>query len=150
MKTIFDNAAREELIGRINSLTPQSTPQWGKMSVYQMAKHCTIWNNWILGKKQYNYTQGFLGRIFGKMALKGMVKDDSPIKKNLPAGSAFFSKEKTGDVEHEKKLWMEQIAEYAHYSNPGFVHVFFGKMKVDEIGILAYKHFDHHLRQFNA
>lgn len=149
MKTIFDNATREELIDRINSLTKSNTAQWGKMNVYQMTKHCTTWNNWILGNSQYVYKQEFLGKIFGKMALKSMVKSDAPMKKNMPAG-IFAIKAKNGDVEQEKKTWVEQIRQYGHYSNPDFIHDFFGKMKVDEIGIFVYKHFDHHLRQFNV
>lgn len=150
MKTIFNNATREELISRINLLTAKNTAQWGKMNVYQMTKHCTVWNNWILGTNRPVYKQEWLGRIFGKMALKGLVKDETPMKKNMPAGKDFVIKEKSGDIEQEKKIWIAQIAAYEHFSNPAFIHDFFGKMTVDEIGILAYKHFDHHLRQFNA
>lgn len=150
MKTISDNATREELISRINSLTKMHTAQWGKMNVYQMTKHCTVWNNWVLGKNNHTYKQEFLGRIFGKMALKSSVKDDRPMKKNMPAGRGFTKKEKDGDIELQKRIWIEQITEYEHFSNPNFIHDFFGKMKIDEIGIFAYKHFDHHLRQFNV
>jgi hypothetical protein len=150
MKTIFDYTTREGLINRINSLTRTNTAQWGKMNIYQMTKHCVIWNDWILGKNQTVYVQEFLGRIFGKMALKSTVGNDKPMKKNMPAGRAFTIKEKEGDLELQKTIWMKQIAEYEYFSNPNFIHDFFGKMKTDEIGILAYKHFDHHLRQFNA
>lgn len=150
MKTIFDKATREEIISRINTLTPEHSAQWGKMNVYQMIKHCTIWNNWMLGRNHTAYAQGLLGRVFGKMALKGMVNNDRPMKKGMPSGAAFLTKEKTGDIELEKKIWAEQVAAYGHYSNPGFIHDFFGKMRTDEIGIFVYKHFDHHLRQFNV
>ena len=151
MKTVFDKATRDELKDRINSLNKDSQAQWGKMNVYQMVKHNIIWNEWILGKNNHPpYKQEFLGLIFGKMALRSNVKDDRPMKKNIPAGRGFVVKEKDGDVELHKKVWMELIAEYEHYSNPDFVHGFFGKMTVEQIGIFAYKHSDHHLRQFNA
>ncbi|SEW21951.1 DUF1569 domain-containing protein [Chitinophaga arvensicola] len=150
MKTIFDPAAREAFMGRINLLTKDHTAQWGKMSVYQMAKHCTIWNNWILGTKHGVYKQGLLGLIFGQWALKGIVKNDDPMKKNMPSGNAFLTKEKEGDLAFQKKTWIEQVSQYEHFSNPAFIHDFFGKMDTDEIGILVYKHFDHHLRQFNV
>ena len=84
------------------------------------------------------------------MALKPMVKDDRPIKKNMPSGRGFIVKDNNGNIEHQKKIWAERIAAYEYFSNPGFIHDFFGKMTVDEIGIFAYKHADHHLRQFNA
>ena len=44
MKTIFDKTTRDELINRINSLNENSNPQWGKMNVSQMVKHCTQWD----------------------------------------------------------------------------------------------------------
>ena len=150
MKTIFDKATRDELIKRINSLHKNSVRQWGKMEVCQMAKHCTIWDEWVLGIRKTGYKQGLLGLIFGKMALKSQVKDDRPIKKNMPTTSYFIVKDKNGDIEVLKDNWIQLIGEYEHYSNPDFVHDFFGKMTVDEIGIFAYKHADHHLRQFNA
>jgi hypothetical protein len=147
MKTIFNEPIRAEVINRINSLTNENTAQWGKMNLYQMLRHCTKWNDWILGTQPHVYKQEFLGLIFGKMALKGMVKDDSPMKKNMPAG-AFKIKEQAGDTQALKKIWASQIADYANFSNTAFIHDFFGKMTKEEIGILAYKHFDHHLRQF--
>ncbi|WET49601.1 DUF1569 domain-containing protein [Chryseobacterium indologenes] len=149
MKTIFDSNIREELISRIDSLSQKNIAQWGKMNLYQMVKHCTVWNEWMLGSSRYTYKQDFLGKLFGKMVLKGMVKDDKPMKKNAPAG-IFVIKESSGDIEVLKKHWKEQIASYAHYTNPDFIHDFFGKMTKDEIGIFVYKHMDHHLRQFRA
>ncbi|WP_342085562.1 DUF1569 domain-containing protein [Dyadobacter sp. OTU695] len=150
MKTIFDEATREELIRRIQSLEKSHVAQWGKMNVYQMAKHCTIWDEWVLGVHKPKYKQEFLGLIFGKMALKTFVKDDRPIKKNVPTSREFIIKEQDGDLELQKKIWIGCIAAYRNFSNPGFIHDFFGKMTRDEIGIFAYKHSDHHLRQFGA
>ncbi|MGE8525016.1 DUF1569 domain-containing protein [Chryseobacterium rhizosphaerae] len=149
MKTIFNKAEREELIGRINTLNSHNTAQWGKMNLYQMMKHCTRWNDWVLGNGAHSYRQEFLGKLFGKMVLKGMVKDDKPMKKNAPAG-IFTIKEQNGDIQDEKKIWLAQMTAYENFSNPEFIHDFFGKMKTEDIGIFVYKHMDHHLRQFNA
>jgi hypothetical protein len=124
--------------------------QWGKMNVYQMVKHCLFWDEWVLGLQNRTYKQEFIGWIFGKMALKGIMKDDRPIKKNMPSGPAFIIKEVDGDLELQKKIWIQRIAAYEHFSNPDFIHDFFGKMTTEEIGMFAYKHSDHHLRQFGA
>lgn len=43
MKTVFDKETRDELIARIGSLNEKSKGLWGKMNVYQMIKHCSIW-----------------------------------------------------------------------------------------------------------
>ena len=65
MKTIFDKNTREELINRINSLDENSTPQWGKMNIYQMLKHCTLCEEMYLGKTKYK--RAFIGRLFGRV-----------------------------------------------------------------------------------
>ena len=150
METIFDKTTRSKLISRISSLNGNSKAQWGKMNVHQMTKHCIFWDDWVQGKTGLAYKQEFIGLIFGRIALKGVMKDDRPLKRNMPAGKKFIIKDKDGDVEQQKKNWIERIAAYEHFSNPGFIHDFFGKMTVDQIGMLAYKHADHHLRQFNA
>jgi hypothetical protein len=42
------------------------------------------------------------------------------------------------------------IEEHGRRFNAGFVHPFFGRMTQEETGVLAYKHSDHHLRQFGC
>jgi hypothetical protein len=120
------------------------------MEVHQMVKHCILWDNWVLGKTGHVYKQTWLGKIFGKMVLKGMVTDDRPIKKNMPSGRFFIVKDKSGDLQAQKQQWAQLIARYEHFSNTAFVHDFFGVMTKEEIGIFAYKHADHHLRQFSV
>lgn len=150
MKTIFDKTTRDELIIRINSINENCTAQWGKMNLYQMLKHCTIWEEWILGKNKPVYKQAFIGFIFGKMALKRMIKDEKPLDRNVPTSAQFKVQETTGNIVAEKNKWIALIEEYEHYSNPDFIHDFFGKMTKEQIGYLNYKHTDHHLRQFNS
>lgn len=153
MKTMFDQSVRSELLNRVRLLDADKKAQWGKMNVFQMARHCNIWNEWVLGKgdfSHYAYKQDLLGKIFGKWALKSNTKDEKPIGKNMPAGSLFLTKDKDGDLEIQKSLWMQHIDDYAHFSNERFVHDFFGKMSKEQIGTFAYKHFDHHLRQFGV
>ncbi|MDB5014672.1 MAG: hypothetical protein JWQ25_2874 [Daejeonella sp.] len=150
MKSIFESVTREELIVRINRINENNTAQWGKMNLYQMLKHCTTWDEWMLGKNNPVYKQAFIGMLFGKMALKSVTKNESPLRRGTPTTPALVIKETGGDIEFTKQKWMALINEYAHYSNPGFVHDFFGKMTKEQIGILAYKHADHHLRQFNG
>lgn len=149
MKTIFEPRIRATLINRINALNEQCQPQWGKMNVWQMTRHCTTWFEWIIGKNNPTYKQEFLGKLFGRIALKSNTKDDRPMQKNMPAGKQVV-KEKSGDLEQQKAAWINLVAECEHYSNPAFIHDFFGKMTVEQIGVLAYKHADHHLRQFGV
>jgi len=148
MKTVFDKQTRDDLIRRIDSLNDHSTAQWGKMNVYQMLKHCTIAEEMYLGKTKYDRV--FLGRLFGKIALKNMLKDEKPMGKNAPTSPHFIVSEITGDVTSEKNKWIALINEYADFSNNELEHWFFGKMTKEQVGQFVYKHTDHHLRQFNS
>ncbi len=148
MKTVFDKTTRDELISRINMLDEHKAAQWGKMNVYQMLKHCTLWEEWIQSGKKNK--QVFVGLLFGKMALKSVLKDDSPLRHNSPTLPELRIQESTGDIAAEKKKWIALIEQYANYSTPSFVHTFFGKMTREQVGYVAYKHTDHHLRQFNC
>ena len=148
MKTVFDKATREELINRINSLNEHSTAQWGKMNIYQMLKHCTIAEEMYLGKVQYK--RSLLGRLFGKMALKSMLKDETPMSRNAPTSAHFIVNESTGNVPAQKQQWITLIQAYENFSAPGIDHWFFGKMTKDQVGLFVYKHTDHHLRQFGS
>jgi len=148
MQTIFDKTTRDALVTRINTLNENSTAQWGKMNVYQMMVHCIRWEEMISG--EIVCKQAFIGRLFGKMVLKGMLKDESPLRRNTPTSPELRVTETGGDVEAEKKKWIALIGQNANLPNPGFIHPFFGKMTKEQVGCLAYKHIDHHLRQFNC
>ena len=150
MKTMFDDQVRQELILRIGSLNKDLEAQWGKMNLFQMVKHNTYWNRWILGIDHPVYKQELIGKLFGKLGLKRMIKDEKPFDRNIPTSLPFKVKDTTGDLEAEKSKWISLTNEYSNFNNPDFIHDFFGKMTKDQIGILAYKHADHHLRQFRA
>lgn len=146
MKSVFDKTTRDDLIKRINSLNENSKPFWGKMNIYQMLSHNAMWQQMMLGKLESKRV--FMGNIFGKVALKNVLKDDAPLRKNTPTTPEVMSKEKSGDLEFQRKKWIEGVEEYANFSNNDFIHPFFGKMTREQVGYFAYKHNDHHLRQF--
>ncbi|MGZ3752732.1 MAG: DUF1569 domain-containing protein [Mucilaginibacter sp.] len=148
MKTVYDKVTRDALIERINALSENSKAQWGKMNLYQMLRHSTLWIEWLLVEERHK--QQFIGRLFGKVALKGLMKDDGPLRRNTPTLPELRIKETSGDIAAEKKKWIMLLEELAHFRNPDFVHTFFGKMTKEEVGYMAYKHIDHHLRQFNG
>ncbi len=54
------------------------------------------------------------------------------------------------DFENDKNKWISNLDKYATYNTSEFVHPFFRKMTKEQVGLLAYKHADHHLRQFGV
>ena len=146
MKTTLNKADREDLIRRIEMLHADSTPRWGKMNPYQMAKHCSQWEEMALGHAKYK--RMFLGYLFGKIALKDMLKDE-PVKPNLPTVPSFRITG-SGDVDDEKAKWISLLREQDNLRLETIVHPFFGKMTPEQTGFIAYKHADHHLKQFGC
>ncbi|PKD17023.1 hypothetical protein APR41_06195 [Salegentibacter salinarum] len=57
METIFRTSIRYELIECIKKVNKNDKAKWGQMNVYQMLKHTTYWNGWILGKEDHTYKQ---------------------------------------------------------------------------------------------
>ena len=68
------------------------------------------------------------------MALKNVLKDEKPLRRNTPTIPELRITG-NGDVLSERKKWVSLIEEHAHFSNPDFVHTFFGKMTKEQIGI---------------
>jgi hypothetical protein len=145
MQTVFDKTSADALIARINSLEPVARPLWGKMNVYQMLKHCTMSEEMFQG--QTSYKRLFIGRLFGGMALKGILKNEAPMKKNQPT-HPLMKITGTGDWQVERTKWINLIQRYHAFDSADFVHPFFGRMTREQIGAYVYKHTDHHLRQF--
>lgn len=148
MKSIFDLSIENELIERINSLTPDSKALWGKMNVFQMVKHCTLAEDMYLGNLKVKRV--FIGRLIGKTILKQVLKNDNPFSKNSPTSSILNTIAESGNLEAQKIEWINRIKEYKNYNHQNFIHPFFGPLTKEQIGYLDYKHIDHHLRQFGA
>ncbi|MEM1215240.1 MAG: DUF1569 domain-containing protein, partial [Bacteroidota bacterium] len=148
MQNIFTPQTIEAFQARIAKLSENSTAQWGKMNVYQMLKHCTENDKMMTGERQFKRL--FIGKIFGRMSLRSSTKDAKPLDRNSPTHPDLIIKG-NGDVEAQKQAWLRVLKGY--YTKPaatfeGFVHPFFGKMTPEQISVWAYKHIDHHLRQF--
>ena len=146
MQTLSDPAHREALVARIRKLTSAHTPLWGRMTVYQMVMHCILCDEMYLGRTSYPRT--LPGRLFGPMALRNLLQDERPLGRNAPTHNAFRTSGE-GDTEAAKEKWIRLIAAYGTMQQ-GIVHWFFGHMTVEQVRQFAWKHSDHHLRQFGC
>ncbi len=150
MNTILSKSTVDDFIERINKINDNMTPAWGKMTAYQMLKHCTESEKINLGITRYKRL--FIGRLFGKMALKEIVKDNLPGKKNAMTHPALIIREH-GNVALQKQELIALFEKYPEKSASDFkaiVHPFFGKMSFEHWNRFICKHMDHHLRQFNV
>lgn len=49
MKDIFNQSHAEEILIRIDNLSPNSKPLWGKMDVAKMLAHCSSFQDIAMG-----------------------------------------------------------------------------------------------------
>lgn len=147
LQSIYDPQTLAQLESRILSLTPDQTPEWGKMTAWQMLRHCNKSEEMYQGKRRYDRL--FIGKLFGKMALRKTLKDDKAMSKNSPTHPDLTITGE-GDFEQERQQWIRFLKAYQHQQDWAIVHPFFGTMDHEQIGQYVYKHTDHHLRQFGA
>lgn len=144
---IFDKEENLKLQQRLQNLTAEITPIWGKMNAAQMVLHCQRPIDVADGKLILN--RSLIGLLFGKMAKTSFLKD-GPLKKNMPTAPQFKI-QSTPEFETEKEVLQNLIKKFGTVGPQVLVnkkHPFFGAMTDEEWGILQYKHLDHHFNQF--
>ncbi len=149
MKSLFNKDTYNETLQRMNTPTPQSQRQWGKMEVAQMLAHCKEAFRVPLSDKKM--PRMFIGVLLSWM-MKPKMYNDAPWKKNLPTAPNFLIKDQR-DFDNEKGQLSELITKFytAGPDNVGkFPHPFFGTFTKEQWGKCMYKHLDHHLNQFGV
>ncbi|MBI5366136.1 MAG: DUF1569 domain-containing protein [Planctomycetes bacterium] len=147
MPTLFDAAARAALRARLDKLSPQSPPAWGKMAVAQMLDHCT--RAMLVPVGAFTVKPSFL-RFVGRF-LKGMALGGSPFGRNSPTAPEFVVL-LPRDFDTEKINFAAALERFAggEAAITVFEHAFFGRLTAAEWGVLLHKHAAHHLEQFGA
>ncbi len=149
IKNIFDKQVSEEIISRINRLTPTTRPQWGKMNVGQMLAHCNVTYRYTFEPEQFkrpNAFKKFLLRTF----IKKIVTSEKPYQRNGRTAPEFIMTE-SKNFETEKNKLIDNIRK-AQQLGEGFFegkeNFSFGPMTAKEWNTMFYKHLNHHLTQF--
>lgn len=150
MKTIRDEKCREELIERLNSLSRDAKPAWGRMSVDQMLSHL-VQSGDLPFVSQSPDRSNWLSRT----VVKPLVLYVLPVPKEVKT-SREMDQQQDGrqpvDFEMDKADVIRAITKLGGLP-PDYKcldHPFFGKMSPKQWGMLAHKHIDHHLRQFGV
>ena len=149
MNNLYNQTDVEEILNRLENLTPDIQRQWGKMNIGQMLAHVNASLETAMGR---NFPKRmFIGRIIGGF-MKQKFLNEQPMTKNSPTDKNYvftdtcdFEKEKTKAIELVKIFYNDGPSKCTTHP-----HSFFGKFTPKEWAILQWKHFDHHLRQFGA
>lgn len=146
VKSLFDPAAKQEIIERINRLKPATQRKWGKMDVAQMLTHCQMPLGVAIGRHQLkgNFFIKLVGPFF-----KEQLYNDKPFRQNLPTDKSFKIADQRNFEEERQKL-LSMIHEFSEDTLSGHPHPFFGKLTPEQWSRGSWKHLDHHLQQFGV
>ena len=145
---LHSNAANY-IIYRVNNLKINAKPQWGEMNATEMLMHCNLCNQQILDEERLGFKTSikqFLLRILALYLAPNFMKNLKSEPRNDAKGkidNAYFDK--------EKEEFIEIINQFPNVTKElTLTHPAFGNISTKEWGIAAYKHMDHHLRQFGV
>lgn len=151
IKNVFDKAVADEIINRIDLLTVDSKPKWGKMDVARMLAHCNVTYTTTFSPEEFK-KPNFLMKFMLKSFVKKTVVGEKMYKPNGPTSPIFIIANER-DFEKEKALLIANIQKVqslgANYFE-GKENFSFGLMTAEEWNNMFYKHLDHHLRQFGV
>ena len=143
-KSIFDNSNYGEIVGRIESLTPETQAEWGSMNVAQMLAHCAEVQEVGNGKS-------LVGTPFIVKMMKGfirkMVLNDEPYRHDAKTHPQYTMTDPKNFEEQKTRLInaLEKLTADGPVSKK---HPIFGEMTGEERGWVSYKHLDHHFAQW--
>jgi len=150
MKSLFETETQTEILNRLECLSETSKAKWGKMNVDQMLVHCQKPIELSLGEATIK-KPNFMKRILFKI-ISPALYNDKPWKEGLPTAQEYIiSDSYKFEAEKEKlKSKINKMSSSKTYFEPSKNHPYFGKFTANQWGKSAYKHLDHHFKQFGV
>lgn len=148
--SIFSATVADGVIKRINTLTPETKPLWGKMTVAQMLAHCNVSYEMAFEDK-HPKPNGFM-RLVIKLLAKNTVVSEKPYKHNNPTAPAFLiTTQKDFEAEKSRLIaYIQKTQQLGEKEFDGRMSHSFGPLSITEWNNMFYKHLDHHLTQFGS
>jgi len=149
LPSVFEQKTIDELIVRLEKLTFDTKPLWGKMNASQMLAHVNVAYDLAFERIEPTKTNFFM-KFIVKTFIKNMVVNEKPYSKNSPTSPVFvvsddknFEKEKQKLISDLKLTKDKGTAFFEGKENKSF-----GVMTATEWNNMFYKHLDHHFHQF--
>ena len=138
------------MLARLNKLSPETQPLWGKMNVAQMLAHVSVAYGIAFDEVpvKMNPVMKFMLKTF----LKKIVVGEKPYAKNTRTAPVFMITDERVFEEEKAKLtaYIEKTHSLGEQTFDGKENPSFGKLTAQEWSNLFSKHFDHHLQQFGV
>jgi hypothetical protein len=145
-RSLSDARARQELAERLERLSPEAKPLWGKMSAPQMLAHI---GDWML-MAQGELATAPKNRVLSFPPLKQLAIYWLPFPKGVLTAPELIRRRPLAWTV-ERAAVRQQLQSFENF-NPAVwpEHPVFGEMTPRAWYVLGYRHMDHHLRQFGV
>ena len=150
MQNVFSTQDVNDIISRINHLTPDTKPLWGKMSATQMLAHCNVSYEMAFENK-HPKPNAFM-RFILKLFVKDKVVSEKPYGHNSPTAPQFIINDQR-DFETERNRligYINKTKDLGEKYFEGKESLSFGKLTSKEWNNMFAKHLHHHLTQFGV
>jgi Protein of unknown function (DUF1569) len=145
MPTLLNPSDRVTILNRLRKVQPSSQGAWGKLTAPKMLCHLADSLRVALGDAQAKRVDNPVSRTLLKWLV--VYSPMSPPKGKVQTAPEMLASAPTtwaDDLKTVEKL----VERMAHPTSA--VHPFFGPLSHGGWGRLAWKHIDHHLRQFGC
>jgi len=150
LPNIFTKPVSDKILQRINKLTPDTQPVWGKMNAAQMLAHSNVTYEMIF--ENIHPKPNFIMRFILKALVKNKVVGETPYPHSSKTAPQFIIKE-SKDFDFEKQRLINYINKTQQLGENHFDNKesdSFGPLNKTEWNNMLYKHLDHHLNQFGV
>ena len=144
-KSLADQSVRNEMLDRLERLSPDATPRWGRMSSAQMLAHLADW----MAMAEGSLAVAPIRMIVRYPPLKQLAIYWLPFPKNVMTAPELRTR-KARDWSIELETVRQRLEGFdAVARRVGWPHhPAFGKMTRRAWCVFAYRHMGHHFRQF--
>ena len=144
-KSLWNAREREDLLNRLQRLSPESKPLWGRMNAPQMLAHLSKWMQMADG----TLATAVMKRPLRYPLIKQFVIYWMPFPKGVPTAPELLCRDEFAwDTEYAAVRRLILSFEKRDPKRPWPVHPAFGKLSSRAWGVLGYRHIEHHFRQF--
>ena len=147
MRSLWNDVDRRNLLGRLDRLSPNMKPLWGRMSAGQTVAHLSDWMRMAIGAIRVESRK----TPFRFPIIRQLVLYVIPLPKNLPTARELQKSEPgtwNDDIRDLKDLVRRAVEKHGDRNARWPEHPALGPVHDKGWGVLGYRHTDHHLRQF--
>ena len=147
MPTLRKQETRSGLINRLQRLTPETKPYWGKLDAPHLLCHLRDTLDMSLGVISVPSANR---KAFHHFPMKHLILYVLPFPKGVPTPSELTASSPVNfeTDRHRVVELIERLAATPRAKGPE--HPFFGPLTSEEWNALQWKHIKHHLTQFGA